>query len=440
MYVIDLRRILSIGILRVYKFCLSALAFFIASHGYAGKALLRFEALTDTKASLPRNSTMTVRYRVTNESPKTHTFQMTPVAGVTQIVRADTCASQFKLESKASCIEEIEIDGSRLIGDVIRFEDCEVGSQLECYRPSFAAGLDIRLTEELPVASLALLNAPLDMFRGTSLSPSAVSTLKIKNTSTNRVATNIGIDFSKTPLAGLVEVVSNNCTEILSGKECQIKVRPLRESNQNQLAVSLRETVARAAVGSTDIPSTTTTERVSTEVFSVGDSFEDGIVAGVYVNSSGDQFVYVVGAADEKAVIWAHDQSENVIDGTTGTTGGITNTAQIVQNETQKFAMKESYAAGVCFFKPTYFWYLPASNELYVILEFLKDVIGGFSAGVDYWSSTTERGPNNQPTPDQVIVYRLNSTSGSPVSGVSTWATLNTYRCVHIAVSQSLDG
>ncbi|MCH9756654.1 MAG: hypothetical protein K0U37_05655 [Gammaproteobacteria bacterium] len=433
-----------------YKHCLSALAFLVASHGYAGKALWTYEALTETTFSLPQNSTATVQYRVTNQSSKTHVLAMKAVAGITQTTTGTgRCSSPFTLAGGASCLLELEVNGSQLQGNVTAGPEVyDTGSTFQGYQPTAANSLNITLTNALTVASLAVLNSPLELFSGNRLSPSAISTLKIKNTSTDIVATNIDIDFSGTPLANKVDVVKNTCSPMVPpGGKCLIKMRPRRKIDQNESDTSLRAIATLAEdekeavivkVMSTDMPSTTTTADVETLELSVGDEYQGGIIAGVFDDGSGTEVVYVVSATDQEKIIWA-TATQTLQGQALSDANGLLNTKEIVSAATGSVGQPlESYAAGRCTSLNSegnpYIWYLPANAEL-VLLLVATEGLGIFNPNKFYWSST-----HTGIYTEASIAVDFDSVAGIPLPLPSNWDSLQTYRCAHLAVSSSLDG
>ncbi|MCH9756423.1 MAG: hypothetical protein K0U37_04430 [Gammaproteobacteria bacterium] len=251
-----------------YKHALSAAALLVASNTYAGKPIIKFRPFTDTHFSLARNSTTTVRYWLTNESSKPHTLEMKAVKGFIQTTTGkNRCSSPFTLAGGASCFLEFEVNGSQLASNVTQGPEIfDVGSRLQGYQPSAAASLDIKLTNALTVASIAALNAPLNLFvKG------PISTLKIKNTSTNLIATNLVVNFAGTPLEGKVESVSGTCQKVLPQGVCQLRFKPIIRQIQNSLPTSLGTTSGTATLGSED--ATSTAEEITASEYNVGDIY-----------------------------------------------------------------------------------------------------------------------------------------------------------------------
>lgn len=106
---------------------------------HAGSPVWTFTPLTATSISVPRNSTATVQYLVTNQSAKSHSLVMTPITSITQTTTGvGICSNPFTLSSKgSSCTLSLQVQGSQLThsitdGPIV----CEQGSTLQCYKPS----------------------------------------------------------------------------------------------------------------------------------------------------------------------------------------------------------------------------------------------------------------------------------------------------------------
>lgn len=113
--------------------------FFIAPLN-AGISPWIFSPLTRTTLSIRPvpNNFFTVQYIITNRSHRTHTLVMTPITGIRQITSSNVnfCSNPFTLAFLQSCILNLEISGTGLIGDVIGGPVvCDRGNALECYQP-----------------------------------------------------------------------------------------------------------------------------------------------------------------------------------------------------------------------------------------------------------------------------------------------------------------
>lgn len=72
---------------------------------FAGTPLWTFTPLTATTITVAANATATVQYQVTNQSAKSHTLTVKPMAGITQLTTGlGICSNPFMLAGKASCV------------------------------------------------------------------------------------------------------------------------------------------------------------------------------------------------------------------------------------------------------------------------------------------------------------------------------------------------
>ncbi len=111
---------------------------------HAGAPVWTFLPLTATQITVPKNETATVKYRIINQSPKTHTLIMKAIPGITQVTSAGNCPNPFVLGNHQSCILNLTINGSALSGNVRGGPIvCQQGSLNQCYQPSLANSLQI---------------------------------------------------------------------------------------------------------------------------------------------------------------------------------------------------------------------------------------------------------------------------------------------------------
>ncbi|MCH9756319.1 MAG: hypothetical protein K0U37_03885 [Gammaproteobacteria bacterium] len=253
------------------KRILSAQALLFVSYTYAGIPLWTFEALTPTAVSLPYNSTVTVQYKVTNQSTSTHFLNLIHMQGVKQITGPGNCPEKFSLDGGAFCFLTLEIHGNELPHDLTTGPYiCDVQSTLQCYGPSQANSLNINIKPAVPYATLSVTNAPVPVYNG-----GMPTQIHIKNTSTNKVAKNIGIDFSATSLAPYISIPTNTCDTVEPQAECIITMKDTLHSRPGIKAISVTPTV-QSSDGSTEAIQFTTTQ------YSVGDAYgTDSIVACV---------------------------------------------------------------------------------------------------------------------------------------------------------------
>jgi hypothetical protein len=115
---------------------MTGLLFIVTTISYAGTPLWTFTPLTATSLSLPRNSTATVQYLVTNQSTKSHSLVMKPIAGITQTTAgAGICSNPFTLPTKgSSCTLSLQIQGSQMTHSIMDGPIvCEQRSVFQCY-------------------------------------------------------------------------------------------------------------------------------------------------------------------------------------------------------------------------------------------------------------------------------------------------------------------
>lgn len=125
--------------------------FFIPVVVMSATPLITFTPLTATNIQLYPSNTAVVQYNLQNQSSKTHTFIMKPIAGITQSTGGGNCANAFILSSKQSCVLSLTVNGSQLQnsvqgGPVV----CQQGSDgqpdsLQCYQPGQNDILNITL-------------------------------------------------------------------------------------------------------------------------------------------------------------------------------------------------------------------------------------------------------------------------------------------------------
>ena len=127
---------------------LSSILLSLSALLHAGSPVWTFTPLTATSVSVPANSTATIQYQVTNQSAKSHSLVMTPIAGITQTTTgAGICSNPFTLPSRgSSCTLSLQVNGSQLThsitdGPIV----CEQGSTLQCYKPSPSNILNINV-------------------------------------------------------------------------------------------------------------------------------------------------------------------------------------------------------------------------------------------------------------------------------------------------------
>ncbi len=172
----------------------------------------------------------TVRYTVTNQSTKIHTLRMKPIQGITP----SGCTSPLTYHQ--SCTLNLSVNGSAIGGNINGGPVlCEMGNSLQCYQPSQANSLAIRLSQQTPPAILTPSVSTLAL--SINCQPASVCTttqntaltgnsrqIIVQNTGAGP-ASNVAVDTSGLPLGTTIS--SNTCTGTLNaGSSCIITVTP----------------------------------------------------------------------------------------------------------------------------------------------------------------------------------------------------------------------
>ena len=104
--------------------------------------------------SVSPSGTATVKYTVTNQSHKSHALKMRPIQGIT----SSGCTSLLGYHQ--SCALTLAVSGSGLKGDVIGGPIlCDQSNSNQCYQPSQANSLAIRLTQTPPVQQYTITSS-----------------------------------------------------------------------------------------------------------------------------------------------------------------------------------------------------------------------------------------------------------------------------------------
>lgn len=132
------------------------LLLFFITKGYAIIPMWTFTPDPDypPKIAITPLGSAVIQYQVSNQSAKTRTLAMTPIAGIRQNTDPGYCPNPFTLARQQSCILSLQVSGSALMSDVFGGpEICIQGSRLTCYQPGPAAVLQIR---RIPVAEYVI--------------------------------------------------------------------------------------------------------------------------------------------------------------------------------------------------------------------------------------------------------------------------------------------
>jgi hypothetical protein len=184
---------------------------------YAGNPVWMFTPLTQTSWILPTSFTITAQYSVMNQSHKTHSLALQPVAGISQVTGVGYCSNPFTLAYQQSCILNLQIDGSALGGNISNGPIvCDIGNQLQCYQPAIANQLSITLDSN----GLVVGNSPLILDAG-----GAPGSLTITN-NTSLTVTNIQANLTGTALDGNVTQDASDCLVLQPAQTCSLIFTP----------------------------------------------------------------------------------------------------------------------------------------------------------------------------------------------------------------------
>lgn len=167
----------------------------------AAKPLWTFAPQTPTDITVAKGSSAQVIYTVQNQSSRAKTLVMKPIAGVSQ---GSTC----QLPAKGSCTLILKVNGSALQGNVLGGPVlCQQGNDLQCYQPSSANILRIRLIEQPPVQQFTV--TPSAGTNG-SISPATAQVVNVGSSLTFTATPNTGFGVNQWLLDG--NVVQNGGT------------------------------------------------------------------------------------------------------------------------------------------------------------------------------------------------------------------------------------
>ncbi|HHF7347013.1 TPA: hypothetical protein ACPSKE_000171 [Legionella feeleii] len=128
----------------IQKMLIGLCASLITTLAYTGKPLWKLTPLTDTTVVLPLTGTGIVKYKVMNQSQKSHTLVMTPIPGIVQVTTAGNCSNPFVLGYQESCVLTLTIDSGALNGNIKNGPIvCEQYSSSLCYQPSKNESLNV---------------------------------------------------------------------------------------------------------------------------------------------------------------------------------------------------------------------------------------------------------------------------------------------------------
>ena len=147
------------------------LAFLVMTVAHAGAPLWTFTPDTGflPKVTVSTTETATIKYTVTNQSHKSHTLQMKSILGIAP----SGCTSPLGYHQ--SCTLTLVVNGSSLRGDVLGGPVlCDQGNPNQCYQPSQANSLLIRLIQQPPIQQYTVTSSA---GNNGSVSPSGTQTV-----------------------------------------------------------------------------------------------------------------------------------------------------------------------------------------------------------------------------------------------------------------------
>lgn len=119
-------------------------------------------------SSMPRCSQgATIKYNVTNQSPKTHTLIMNPISGITP----SGCTSPLGYQQ--SCTLTLTVDCNALSGNIVKSGPvlCQDGNPLQCYQPDSADRLCIVKNQSVIYAGTSDGNVEISIDKGKTWRP-----------------------------------------------------------------------------------------------------------------------------------------------------------------------------------------------------------------------------------------------------------------------------
>jgi hypothetical protein len=171
------------------------------SSAQAAKPLWTFLPQTPTEITVAKGGGAQVVYIVQNQSSKAKTLVMKRIAGISQ-------SAPCNLPAKGSCTLTLNVNGANLPGDVVGGPIlCQQGNNLQCYQPSSANILRIRLTEQPPVQQFTV--TPTAGANG-AISPSTPQVVNAGSSLTFTATPNTGFGVNQWLLDG--NVVQNGGT------------------------------------------------------------------------------------------------------------------------------------------------------------------------------------------------------------------------------------
>ena len=299
---------------RMMPLLLGAAALTLTLTSQAGSPVWKFTPLTPTTLSVPSNSTATVQYRVTNQSPAPHTLMMVPITGITQTTTAGHCPNPFTLSGgNPSCTLTLLVTGSALNADINAGPKlCQQGpngkpSPLQCYRPSKSNRLSIMVTA--PVSLTTTISASVTAL---ALKTSgAARTITLTNTGAS-TASSVTYSPSRALPAGTT-ITPASCGNIAPAGTCVLTITPgatasaaAYDTNPTPITLSVQGTNTNTLTPTLNIVALASVYQ-SGFIYSIDDSTATTGSIGGKVAAVTDQ-----AAAYPNGIIWSSDGSSAV--------------------------------------------------------------------------------------------------------------------------------
>ena len=293
---------------------LGAAALTLTLTSQAGSPLWKFTPLTPTTLSVPSNSTATVQYRVTNQSPAPHTLMMVPITGITQTTTAGHCPNPFTLSGgNPSCTLTLLVTGSALNADINAGPKlCQQGpngkpSPLQCYRPSKSNRLSIMVTA--PVSLTTTISASVTAL---ALKTSgAARTITLTNTGASTASS---VTYSPSPALPVgTGITPASCGNIAPAGTCVLTITPgatasaaAYDTNPTPITLSVQGTNTNTLTPTLNIVALASVYQ-SGFIYSIDDTTPTTGSIGGKVAAVTDQ-----AAAYPNGIIWSSDGSSAV--------------------------------------------------------------------------------------------------------------------------------
>lgn len=347
---------------------------FLISPAHAGTPLWTMTPApgTQTTQTVQENSTATIQYIVQNQSTRSKSLVMQPMAGLTQTT---PCVLSPKGQSGYSCIFTITVTGSALPASGIHNGPvlCQANpdgtpNPNQCYQPAQIYSLNISRGSAPSQATISI-SAPVQQNRVVTVSGLTPLSLVITNDVSSPSNAN-AVTVSDKSACPTLAVDDSDCISLAPGSSCNL----LLSSADPYVPC----TITISGSNTTNSPTTP-----------IAFSYLNGLV----FDKTGVNGKVVIDVSNEFSSQWTSANAN--IGGATSLDDGSSNTDAIILDSSCSSDMANC-AAQQCrnIGAP---WYLPAINELLLINTIFcpggtSCNFGEFSSVTRYWSSTQSFG------------------------------------------------